>query len=261
MIDSIVSIKSSLTDDQLLLYSRQILLPQIDISGQEKLLRSKVLVLGAGGLGCPAMLYLAASGIGELHIVDDDEVELSNIQRQILFHITDIGRKKTEVAGERIKALNNDTVVHCSQELPDDSRLSNLIERADVVVDGTDNFSSRYRHNKLCVNEHTALVSGAVIRFEGQVTTFDNKNPGDPCYHCLYPDGRDQEENCSQNGVLGSVAGAVASVMATEVIKLITGVGDTLRGRLLLFDALQMEWRTVKYKQDSNCPVCKMKKD
>ena len=254
-----MSAMDQLTDDQLLLYSRQIMLPQIDIEGQQKLLDANVLVLGAGGLGCPALLYLAASGVGNIVIVDNDDIELSNVQRQILFTAEDVGRKKTAVARERIEALHTNCNVETVEVLPDDSLLEKLVSQADIVLDGTDNFDSRYRHNLACAQQRTPLVSGAVIRFEGQVTVFDHKDVSSACYHCLYPDARDEQENCSENGVLGSVAGMVASVMATEVIKMLVGIGDSLSGRLLLLDALAMEWRTVKLQQDPNCPVCKLK--
>ena len=246
----------SLTDEQLLLYSRQIMLPQIDVKGQQKLLDANVLVLGAGGLGCPALLYLTACGVGSIQVVDNDIIERSNIQRQIIYQLSDIGRSKAEVACERMRLLNNDAKINAINKLPDDEKLLAMVEQADVVLDGTDNFSSRYRHNRACVQTHTPLVSGAVIRFEGQVTTFDNKLPSGPCYHCLYPEGVDEEQNCSENGVLGPVAGMVASVMATETIKTVVSIGASLNGRLLLLDALQMEWRTVRYTQDANCPVC-----
>lgn len=249
-----------LSDDQLLLYSRQIMLPQIDIQGQEKLLAAKVVIFGVGGLGCPALLYLAASGVGEITIVDDDVVELSNVQRQILFSASDVGRKKTEVASERIQLLQTNCKVNVIDKLPDDAQLTTLIKHADVVLDGTDNFNSRYRHNLTCVQTRTPLVSGAVIRFEGQVTVFKNQDMAAPCYHCLYPDAQDEQENCSENGVLGSVAGMVASVMATETIKVVVNIGQPISERLLLLDALAMEWRTVKFKQDPNCPVCKTKR-
>ena len=251
-----MSNNKQLTDEQLLLYSRQIMLPQIDIAGQHKLLDANVLVLGAGGLGCPILLYLAASGVGHIHIVDDDVVERSNIQRQILYRAADIGKKKVAVAREQIELLETDTKVIVVDTLPDQQQLAELVAQADVVLDGTDNFSARYKHNQACVQTGTPLISGAVIRFEGQVTVFANKDRVGPCYHCLYPGGQDQQENCSDNGVLGSVAGMIASVMATETIKLIVNIGESINGRLLLLDALQMEWRTVTFKRDPNCPVC-----
>lgn len=254
-----MSAMNQLTDNQLLLYSRQIMLPQIDIDGQQKLLDANVLVLGAGGLGCPALLYLAASGVGKLTIVDDDIVELSNVQRQILFNASDVGKKKTAVARTKIEALQTNCQVEVVDVLPGDEQLATLAAAADVVLDGTDNFNSRYRHNLACVQSRTPLISGAVIRFEGQVTVFDNNDTSSACYYCLYPNAQDERENCAENGVLGSVAGMVATVMATETIKLLLGIGESLCGRLLLLDALAMEWRTVKLKQDANCPVCKGK--
>ena len=250
---------SALSDQQLLLYSRQIMLPQIEIQGQQKLLDAKVLVLGVGGLGCPALLYLAASGVGQLVIVDHDTIELSNVQRQILFTATDVGKLKTAIAREKIEALQTDCSVKTVSTLPNEAQLRELVEQADVVLDGTDNFAARYRHNKVCVQMKTPLVSGAVIRFEGQVTVFDHKDASSPCYHCLYPSGQDEQLNCSENGVLGSVAGMVASTMATEATKMLLGIGEPLSGRLLLLDALAMEWRSVRLQQDPNCPVCKSK--
>ena len=233
------------------------MLPQVDVQGQQKLLQSKVLVLGAGGLGCPALLYLAASGIGHIQVVDDDCIDLSNIQRQILFRTSDVGRKKTTVAQERLNALKTDSQISVVEQLPNDDQLATLVEQADVVLDGTDNFAARHRHNRACVYAGVPLISGAVIRFEGQVTMFDNKHSVGPCYHCLYPGAQDIQENCAENGVLGSVAGMIANVMVTEAIKLLVGIGTSISGRLLLLDALQMEWRSVNYKRDPNCTVCK----
>ena len=250
---------NQLTDDQLLLYSRQIMLPQIDIIGQQKLLQASVLVLGAGGLGCPVSLYLAASGIGKLIIVDHDTIELSNVQRQILFGTGDVGRSKTSVAREKINSLYSHCEVEIVDVLPDEARLTKLMENVDVVIDGTDNFESRYRHNLICARTGTPLISGAVIRFEGQITVFDHSDAAAPCYYCLYKDAQDERQNCADNGVLGSVAGMVATVMATEAIKILVKIGDSLSGRLLLLDALAMEWRSVRLQQDPSCPVCKLK--
>lgn len=248
---------SFLDNEQLLQYSRQIMLPQIDVSGQQKLCDAKILVLGAGGLGCPVLMYLASCGVGNITIVDPDVVELSNLQRQIIYHSDDIGLKKAVVAQQKIKQLNPRVCVTAINDIPENDELASLIQQADVVVEGTDNFSARYRHNEYCVQMQTPLVSGAVIRFEGQVSTFDHRQPNSPCYHCLYPDGKDENINCSENGVLGPVAGMVATVMATEVVKLIAQIGELLSGRLLLFDALHMEWRSVRLRKDQNCSVCK----
>lgn len=251
-----MSSSSQLTDEQLLQYSRQIMLPQINIEGQQKLLDAKVLVLGAGGLGCPALSYLATSGIGEIIIIDPDVIELSNIQRQILYNTTDLGRKKAEVACKKLQQFGTDAQISAITDIPDYAALQALISNTSVVLDGTDNFASRYRHNQICVKSKTPLISGAVIRFEGQVTTFDHRNPDSPCYHCLYPDAIDEQLNCSENGILGPVAGMIGAMMATEAVKIIIDIGETLTGRLLLLDALHMEWRSVRLRKDNSCPVC-----
>ena len=245
-----------LNDDLLLQYSRQIMLPQIDVPGQQKLLDAKILVLGAGGLGCPLLMYLASCGVGAITVIDPDVVELSNLQRQVLFGVNDVGRNKVDVAKEKIQQLNAQTQMTTLSRIPDDNDLRSLVQSADVVIDGTDNFAARYRHNQCCVDGNTPLISGAVIRFEGQVTIFDCRNPDSPCYHCLYPQGEDQDLNCSENGVLGPVAGMIATAMATEAVKLIINIGESLSGRLLLLDALHMEWRTVRLQKDPQCSVC-----
>ncbi|MEM8843807.1 MAG: molybdopterin-synthase adenylyltransferase MoeB [Pseudomonadota bacterium] len=245
-----------LSDEHLLQYSRQIMLPQIDVLGQQKLLSSHVLMLGVGGLGCPALIYLATSGIGKITIVDPDIIETSNLQRQVLFGVEDIGRYKVDVARERLEQLNTQTKISTFTYIPKDGELTCLIDAADVVIDGTDNFEARYRHDRFCLKSKTPLISGAVIRFEGQVTIFDHRNEDSPCYHCLYPQGEDQELNCSENGVLGPVAGIIATTMATEAVKLIINVGELLSGRLLLIDALHMEFRTVRLQRDPECLVC-----
>lgn len=254
-----MSTKTELSDQQLLQYNRQIMLPQIDIVGQQKLLNASVAVLGAGGLGCPALQYLVASGVGEIHLIDHDVVELSNLQRQILYRTSDVGRKKVLVAKENVATLNNETKVITHEELPDENKLSQIFNKVDVVLDGTDNFASRYRHNNLCIQAGTALVAGAVIRFEGQVCCFLNRDQHAPCYQCIYPDAIDENENCSENGVLGSVAGIIGTVMATEAIKIILNIGTPLDSRLLLLDALQQEWRSLKITQDASCDACKKK--
>lgn len=247
---------SELTDSQLLQFSRQLMLPQIDVEGQLKLFNANILVLGAGGLGCPALAYLASCGVGNIIIVDPDIVELSNIQRQILFDVSDTGKNKAYVAEQKIQKFNPDLKLRSLTTIPEQEELMALFSQADVVLDGTDNFSSRYRHNQISVETKTPLVSGAVIRFEGQLTCFDHRNVDAPCYHCLYPDGQDEQLNCSENGVLGSVAGLVGTMMATEAIKLVLGIGESLSGKLLLLDALNMEWRTVGLSKDSSCSVC-----
>jgi adenylyltransferase/sulfurtransferase len=255
-----MSIHAEMNDQQLLQYNRQIMLPQIDVSGQQKLLNASVAVLGAGGLGCPALQYLVASGVGEIHLIDHDVVELSNLQRQILFRTIDVGRKKVVVAKESLATLNSQTKVITYEQLPDENELGHIIDKVDVVLDGTDNFASRYRHNNVCIQTKTPLVAGAVIRFEGQVCCFLNHDVNEPCYQCIYPDAVDENENCTENGVLGSVAGIVGSIMATEAIKIIINIGAPLANRLLLLDALQQEWRSLKIIQDASCIACKMKR-
>tara|TARA_B110000879_G_scaffold212965_1_gene312279 strand:- start:9576 stop:10340 length:765 start_codon:yes stop_codon:yes gene_type:complete len=247
--------ESDLDDQQLLRYSRQIMLPQVDITGQQRLLDARVLILGAGGLGCPVALYLASSGVGHITIVDDDVVELSNLQRQILYTEADIGRLKAEVVRERLALLNPEVTVQAICQRPNLHDLSSLVADADLVLDGTDNFASRYQHNRICIAFKTPLLSAAVIRFEGQLIYFNPMLEG-PCYACLYPSASDTNENCSENGVLAPVAGVMAMMMATEALKQLLKLGDNSIGRLHLFDALAMEWRTVKVKADPECKHC-----
>ena len=245
-----------LSDDDLLQYSRQIMLPQIDIRGQQALLASKIVVLGAGGLGCPALMYLATSGVGELIVVDPDIIERSNIQRQILYNPADIGRPKAQVAAEKLQRYSEHIKITAINAVPNPEWLADMAKQADAVLDGTDNFASRYRHNEVCVKSKTPLVSGAVIRFEGQVTSFDHRLPDSPCYHCLYPQAGDPPLTCSENGVLGPVAGMIGAMMATETIKLLLNIGQGVTGRLLILDALNAEWRSVRLRKDRACPVC-----
>ena len=245
-----------LSNNDLLQYSRQIMLPQIDIQGQQTLLAAKIIVLGAGGLGCPALMYLATSGVGDITVVDPDIIERSNIQRQILYNAADIGRSKAQVAAEKLQAYSDSIKITAINAAPDSASLAHMAGQADVVLDGTDNFASRYRHNEVCVKSKTPLVSGAVIRFEGQVTSFDHRRADSPCYHCLYPQASDQPLTCSETGVLGSVAGMIGAMMATETIKLLLNIGQGVTGRLLILDALNAEWRSVRLRKDSACRVC-----
>lgn len=246
-----------LTDEYLVQYSRQIMLPQIDVVGQQKLMSANILVLGAGGLGCPALYYLATAGVGQITIVDHDKIDLSNMQRQILYTLSDIGKHKAKVACEKLQQYSNELSANAITDIPDRDKLLELVASADIVIDGTDNFESRYLHNQACIETKTPLVSGAVIRFEGQVTCFDSSQKESPCYHCLYPSAQDEEQlNCSENGVLGPVAGMIGTMMATETIKLFLGIGESLVGRLMLLDALHMEWRSVTLRKDPNCSEC-----
>ncbi len=244
-----------MNDQQLLRYSRQIMLPQLDVAGQEQLLASRALIIGMGGLGSPLAMYLAAAGVGHLVIVDDDEVDLSNLQRQIIHHTADIGRAKVDSAQEQIAAINPDITVTALASRLNETELAEQVAQADVVIDGTDNFASRFALNKLCVQQQTPLVSGAAIRMEGQVSVF-NLSAESPCYHCLYKDEGELDTSCSANGVLAPVVGIIGSIQANEAIKVLAGMGETLDGRLLVLDALYMEWRSLKLKKDPHCPVC-----
>ena len=239
-------------DTQLLRYSRQIMLPQIDVTGQERLLGSTALLIGLGGLGSPAAMYLAAAGVGHLILVDDDRVDLSNLQRQILHGTPDIGQPKTASAEKTLHRLNPEVRLTLIEERLENERLRETVRQADVVLDGSDNFATRFAVNDACVAERVPLVSGAAIRMEGQVSVFRNDGTG-PCYRCLYRDEGELDARCSHNGVLAPVVGIIGSIQATEAIKLLTGIGETLHGRLLLLDALHMEWRSVKLRPDPAC--------
>jgi len=242
-------------DNQLLRFSRQIMLPAIGIEGQEKLLASSVLIVGLGGLGSPVAMYLAAAGVGELVLLDFDQVDLTNLQRQII-HTTDrIGVKKVESARQTLQALNPDCRISTIDRMLEPEEIAEQITKVDLVIDGTDNFATRFAINTACVANRIPLVSGAAIRMEGQVSVFTGQ-PGDPCYHCLYGSGSEVNETCSENGVLAPVVGIIGSVQATEAIKVLTGVGTTLNGKLMLLDALHMQWRTLRLKADPSCPVC-----
>jgi molybdopterin/thiamine biosynthesis adenylyltransferase len=244
-------------DNQLLRYSRHILLPEIGIDGQSKLLASHVLLIGAGGLGSPVSLYLAASGVGKLTICDPDDVDLTNLQRQIV-HVTEsIGRKKVESARETLTRINPETIVNIVPEQVSGSRLETLVQSADLVIDATDNFATRHAINRACVRFARPLVSGAAIRFDGQVTVFDLRNPASACYHCLFPEGGDLEEmRCAVMGVFAPLVGIIGSTQAAEALKLLAGTGETLNGRLLMLDALSMQWHSVRLKKDPACRVC-----
>jgi molybdopterin-synthase adenylyltransferase len=245
-----------MNDEQLLRYSRQILLPQFGIEGQERLMAATVLVVGAGGLGSPVALYLAAAGVGRLVIADHDEVDLSNLQRQIL-HATDrIGTTKVDSARRTLNALNPEVEVVPIARRLDGSLLRDHVEACDAVVDGSDNFATRFAVNAACVAARKPLVAGAVTRWEGQVSVYTGQ-PGDPCYRCLYGAGGEIEDTCSQNGVLAPVAGIVGCIQATETLKVLSGVGTTLSGRLLILDALEMRFRQLTLARDPACPVCR----
>ena len=244
-------------DDQALLrYSRQIMLPEVDITGQEKLARARVLLIGLGGLGSPISLYLAAAGVGHLVLVDYDKVDLSNLQRQIAHGMDDIDRLKVESARNAIMELNPLVEVTTLARALDDDELMQQVQAADVVIDASDNITTRMAINKACVHAAKPLVSGAAIRFEGQVMVVRPDQADGPCYRCLYRSEEDIAETCAQSGVIAPLLGIIGSVQAVEAMKLIMNIGTTLSGRLLLLDALHMEWHNVQIKKNPNCPVC-----
>lgn len=246
-----------MNDNQLLRYSRHILLPQIAYEGQEKLFKSHALIVGAGGLGSPVAMYLAAGGVGTLTICDFDVVDLTNLQRQIIHSTASVGTNKAASAQQTIYALNPDTQVNTVQEKATEDTFSKLISEADVVIDCTDNFATRYLLNRLCFKQKKPLVSGAAIGFDGQVTVFDFRNETSPCYHCLFPDdGSETDMRCAENGVFSPLVGIIGTTQAAEAMKLIMGLGQTLQGRLLLLDATSMEWRSIKLSRDAACAVC-----
>lgn len=245
-----------LSDEQLLRYSRQIMLPQIDIKGQQTLSDASILIVGLGGLGCPAALYLAAAGVGRLVLNDTDQVELSNLQRQIAHTEANIGLAKTESLKEAVHQLNSSihvTTISCQL---DEVQMQEQINQVDLVLDCTDNFATRHRINKHCVRVNKPLVSAAAVGFEAQLTVFDSRNQTSPCYHCLYPDLGDENLSCAENGVLGPLVGVIGALQALEAVKIITGIGRNLVGRLLVFDALRLEWRELGLSRDPACQVC-----
>ncbi|MCF8006318.1 MAG: molybdopterin-synthase adenylyltransferase MoeB [Methylovulum sp.] len=243
-------------DLQLLRYSRQIMLPQIDIEGQQRLLNAKVLIIGAGGLGSPVSMYLAAAGVGNITLYDNDVVDLSNLQRQIAHHTSDIGVDKVISSYQTLKNLNPEINISAIKQHLAGEALENAVRLHDVVVDCSDNFSTRFAINKACVNFCTPLVSGAAIRFEGQVAVFTPGQAESPCYNCLYQYSDDEATNCAANGVIAPITGIVGSIQALEAIKLLVQKGETLRGRLLLIDGLTMEFKTIKLKKNPHCPSC-----
>jgi adenylyltransferase/sulfurtransferase len=245
-----------MNDDQLLRYSRQIMLPQVDVRGQEKLLATRALVIGAGGLGSPAAMYLAAAGIGHLVISDDDRVELSNLQRQLLHTESDIGRNKAASAAATVLAINPQVKVTAIEERLQDEELDTQVREADVVLDCSDNFATRFAVNRACFTQRTPLVSGAAVRLEGQLAVFLPAAENSPCYNCLYREGTEQDQTCSENGVLAPVVGIIGSLQALEAIKLILSLGPNPAGRLTVFDGMSHEWRTLKLKRDPSCPTC-----
>jgi len=243
-------------DKQLLRYSRHILLPQVGIEGQQRLLEARVFLIGLGGLGSPVAMYLAASGVGHLVLVDHDRVELSNLQRQIAHSTNAIGIDKVASAKQTLQALNPGVRITTFNKVLNADELTEQVRLADVVVDASDNFATRFALNRICVEQKKPLVSGAAIRMEGQVTTFRADQPDSPCYRCLYKDMDELAETCSETGVLAPVVGIIGSIQAAEVLKVLTDAGQTLTGRLLILDAQTMEWRELRLRKDPDCPVC-----
>lgn len=243
-------------DEQLLRYSRQIMLPEMDVAGQQKLVDATVLIVGMGGLGCPAAMYLAAAGVGHLIIADDDIVELTNLQRQVAHSQATIGTAKVESAQQTLLGLNPDLKITALQERLQGASLFDAVAKADLVVDACDNFSSRFAINEACIEHRKPLVSGAAIRMEGQVAVFDSRDPASPCYQCLYAKGDDEDASCAQNGVMAPLVGIIGAVQAMEAIKVLCGIGESLTGRLLLLDASTLQWREMRLPRDSSCEAC-----
>ncbi len=243
------------TQDQMERYSRHIILDDIGGIGQEKILKSKVLIVGAGGLGSPAALYLAAAGVGTLGIIDNDKVDLTNLQRQIIHFTGDIGKPKVESAREKINQLNPGVKVITYQDLMTSGNALGIIKEYDFIIDGTDNFPTKFLINDACVMEGIPYSHGGILRFEGQAMTFV---PGNACFRCVFEDlpPKDSVPTCSQAGVLGAVAGILGTIQVAEAVKYIIGKGELLTNRFLIFDALEMDFRTVKIKRNPGCPVC-----
>jgi len=246
-----------MNDEQLLRYSRHILLDEIGIEGQTRILGAHALVIGAGGLGSPAALYLASAGVGRITLADGDTVDLTNLQRQILHTRERVGQLKAVSGQSALAQINPEvTIVPISERLAGE-RLAELVADADVVLDCCDNFATRHAVNRACVMHRTPLVSGAAIRFSGQLSVFDMRHENSPCYHCLFPEGEDTEETrCAIMGVFAPLTGIIGAMQAAEALKIISGAGEPAIGRLLLLDGLTMEWRSVKFGKDPACAVC-----
>ncbi|EBA01146.1 molybdopterin-synthase adenylyltransferase MoeB [Marinobacter sp. ELB17] len=248
-----------LSDDELLRYSRQILMPNFDIAGQQALKSARVLIVGSGGLGCPVALYLGAAGVGHLTLVDDDHIEVANLQRQIAFETAQMGESKAERLADRIRGINPLITVDVIRQRLEGEDFDAPVTQASLVLDCCDNFNTRFALNRACVKAGVPLVSGAAIRGEGQISVYDSRQPQSPCYHCLYPEQGNEDLTCSEAGVIAPLVGMIGAAQAMEAIKVISGVGKTLVGRLLIVDAWRMEWREMKLAKDPACPVCNNK--
>ncbi|RYF18166.1 MAG: molybdopterin-synthase adenylyltransferase MoeB [Comamonadaceae bacterium] len=246
-----------MTDDQLLRYSRHILLDEIGVEGQQRLMDAHALVIGAGGLGSPVALYLATAGVGRITLVDNDVVDLTNLQRQIAHNLERVGRPKAESARDAIAAINPDVRVRPVVMRVDAQALDELVPTADVVLDCCDNFATRQAINRACVVHRKPLVSGAAIRFDGQVSVFDTRQPAAPCYACVFPPDQELEEaQCATMGVFAPLVGIIGAMQASEALRLLAGVGTSLAGRLQMLDARSMEWNEMRVKRDPACRVC-----
>ncbi len=246
-----------MNDEQLLRYSRHILLPELDVDGQQAILDSRVLIVGAGGLGSPAAMYLASAGVGTIILADGDTVDLTNLQRQILHRNDSVGRFKAESGRDTLSTLNPEIITIALPQRLEGALLDAHISEADVVLDCCDNFATRHAINRACVKHRKPLVSGAAVRFDGQLSVFDLRQDSNPCYHCLFPDGEDVEETrCAVMGIFAPLTGIVGSLQAAEALKLIAGCGEPLVGKLLLINALDMSLRTMRYGKDDGCTVC-----
>jgi adenylyltransferase/sulfurtransferase len=245
-----------LSDQELLRYSRQIMMPEIDIAGQLKLKNAKVLIVGLGGLGCPVALYLAAAGVGQIELLDFDLVDESNLQRQIAHAVSTVGQAKVESAAAAVLSVNPDCQVVTHNRQLDADCAEQIFSKVDVVVDASDNFATRFLINEKAWQAKKVVISGAAIRFEGQVSVYDFRSEQSPCYACLYQDISEEQMTCSETGVVSPLVGIIGSVQAMETIKVIVDIGRPLIGRLLLLDALSMEWRTMRFKRDEHCAVC-----
>jgi molybdopterin/thiamine biosynthesis adenylyltransferase len=249
--------KINFNDEQLLHYSRQIMLPHFGIEGQQQLQAAHVVIMGIGGLGSPAALYLGAAGVGRLTLIDFDDVDNSNLQRQNIHNLDTVGRSKVESARETLLKINAETDIHCIDKQLTLDELKEVIDGTSCVIDATDNFATRFLINRACVSQKVALVSAAAIQYEGQISVFDFSDNNSACYACLYDEAGEENTNCSDNGILAPVVGILGSMQALEAIKLICNIGETLKNRLLIFDALALQWRTMKLKKNPDCPVCK----
>jgi len=251
------AIHSELDDERLLRYSRHILLDELGIEGQRRLLASRVLIIGAGGLGSPASIYLAAAGIGYLTLVDDDAVDLTNLQRQIAHTSARIGEAKASSAAATLTALNPEIQVNAINRRANEALLAELVSSHDLVLDCSDNFATRHAVNRACVAGKKPLVSGAAVRFTGQITVFDPRRDDAPCYHCLFgEEGEASDSPCATFGVFAPLTGIIGSQQAAEALKVLAGIGEPLLGRLQMLDALTMRWREVRYRKDPACPIC-----